>query len=183
MYRAVTSRALREGVSAEDGAALARLAERITFDLNPSVYPSELSVDGGPPEPDVTSPEVESTVSRVARHPEVRAVLRAEQRRLCAGGGVVEGRDIGTVVAPRAEAKIFLEADEAARIARRTDERRIGRDEVGPALSARDALDARTNPLEPAEDAVAMDTTDMDPETVFRTCLVIVRERLAGRRR
>ena len=183
MYRALTLEAARQDVDADDGPGLARLAERMTFDLNASLRPPELSIDGGPPDPGLTSPEVESRVSLVARHPEVRSIMRAEQQRLSAGGGVVEGRDIGTVVAPHAEAKIFLEADEAERIARRTHERRITPDEIAQALSARDTFDAHTNPPEPAEDAVAIDTTEMDPESVFETSLAVIRARLAERGR
>jgi cytidylate kinase len=181
MYRALTLQALRRGFDPGDGPALAGLAEAITFDLNASLKPPELVIDGTAPGPELAAPEVESTVSAVARHPEVRAALRAEQRRLCRGGGVVEGRDIGTVVAPDAEVKIFLGAEEAERIARRTSERRVVPDEVGRALSTRDALDATTNPLEPAKDAVAIDTTAMDAEAVFRTALAIVRSRLGER--
>ncbi len=178
MYRALAMRALREGVDLQDGPGLASLAGRMTFDLDSSVRPPALSIDGGVPDASLTSPEVESNVSIAARHPEVRAVLRAEQRRLCERGGVVEGRDIGTVVAPQADAKIFLKAEEAERIARRTSERRVVTHEVGRALSARDELDARTNPLEPAEDAIEIDTTRMSPDGVFETALALVRARL-----
>lgn len=180
MYRALALRALREGIDLDDGPGLAAIARRMTFDLDPSVHPPALSIDGGAPDASLTSPEVESNVSIVARHPEVRAVLRAEQRRLCEQGGVVEGRDIGTVVAPKADAKIFLKAEEAERIARRTSERTIVLEEVGRALSTRDELDARTNPLEPAADAVEIDTTLMSPDAVFETALALVRDRLEG---
>jgi cytidylate kinase len=179
MYRAVTLKALREGLDVDDGPGLAELARRLTFDLSTSVRPSQLTIDGSDPEPDLTSPEVESNVSAVSRHPEVRAVLRAEQQRLCKSGGVVEGRDIGTVVAPSAQAKIFLEADESARVARRTTERDWDARVVARALSERDSSDSRTNPLAPAEDAVAIDTTLMGPDDVFRTALAVVRARLA----
>jgi cytidylate kinase len=183
MYRGLTLRALREGVDTDDGGALGALARRMTFDLNANLRPAELRIDGAAPNPGVTSPEVESRVSRVARHPEVREVLRAEQQRLSDPGAVVEGRDIGTVVAPGADAKIYLEAAVSERIARRTDERRVTPDEVGPALSARDALDATTTPAEPASDAVAIDTTRMDPERVFEAALEVIRARLAERAR
>ncbi len=183
MYRALTLEAVRRGVDPEDGPELARLAAEMTFDLDASLRPAELSVDGRPPAAELSSAEVESRVSRVARHPEVRAALCREQRRMSQGGGVVEGRDIGTVVAPGADAKIYLQAEESERIARRIDERPTPRDETGRALSARDALDARTNRPEPAADAVAIDTTGMDRETVFRTALAAVRARLGERGR
>jgi cytidylate kinase len=180
MYRAVTRRALRRGIDLEDGVALGRLAREITFDLDSSVRPPELAIDGEAPDPDLTSPEVESRVSAVARHPQVREVLRAEQRRLSADGGVVEGRDIGTVVAPDADLKIFLQADESERIARRATERSVVAREVGEALSARDELDALTNPLEPASDAVSLDTTGRGPDDVFEAALALALTRIRG---
>jgi cytidylate kinase len=181
MYRALTLRGLRDRVHPDDGPALAALAAGMTFDLNTSVRPPELSIEGEEAGPALTSPEVETTVSRVARHPEVRAVLRAEQRRLIEGGGVVEGRDIGTIVAPNADVKIFLQARESERIARRTSERRRTRREVGRALSARDALDAGTNPLEPARDAVPIDTTALGTDAVFEAALAIVHAAMGER--
>jgi cytidylate kinase len=180
MYRALTLRALREGVDTEDGPALAVLAERMTFDLDASLRPPELAIEGDAPEDELTSRAVEERVSRVARHPEVRAVLRAQQRRLCEEGGVVEGRDIGAVVAPEADAKLFLRAEESERAERRASERRAVVGEVGRAISDRDELDASTNPLEPAEGAVAIDTTDLDADAVFERALAIVRSRLRG---
>jgi cytidylate kinase len=177
MYRALTLRAPAAGVDADDGPGLAALAREMKFDLDLSLRPPELTIDGSAPDPDVTSPEVESRVSHVARHPEVREVLRAEQRRLAAGGAVVEGRDIGTIVAPAADVKLFLGADERERIARRTTERPDDVAEVGRELSRRDALDAGTNPLVPAADAVAIDTTGMDPDAVFELALSLIRSR------
>jgi cytidylate kinase len=151
------------------------------FDLDPTVRPVQLVIEGERPDPNLMSPEVESTVSLVARHPEVREVLRAEQRRLSQGGGVVEGRDIGTVVSPDADVKLFLQAAETERIARRSHERGDHAEPVGRALSERDALDARTNPLEPAADAVAIDTTGVEADATFEEALGVVRARLRER--
>jgi cytidylate kinase len=152
MYRALALRALRDGVDVDDAPGLARLARELTFDLDSSLRPPELRIDGLAPGEDLRSLEVESIVSRVARHPEVRAELRREQQRLCEGGGVVEGRDIGTVVARDADVKLFVHAEEEERVARRLDERGPGDPKAGPskiaqALSDRDALDAKTTPL------------------------------------
>jgi cytidylate kinase len=183
MYRALTLEAIRRGVDPADGPALAALASRLRFDLDARVRPAELVIDGERPNPTLMSPEVESTVSLVARHPEVREVLRAEQRRLSAGGGVVEGRDIGTVVAPDADVKLFLEAAETERIARRSQERADHAEPVGRALMARDALDAGTNPLEPAADAVAIDTTGVQAGATFEEALGVIRARLQERPR
>lgn len=179
MYRALTRRAIQEGVDADDGPALARLAAEIRFDLDRSVEPATLRVDGHPPGVELASSEVESSVSRVARHPEVRAVLRAEQRRLGRDGGVLEGRDIGSVVFPDATLKLYLQADPQARAARRAQEREAGEGgrAVGERLEARDALDARVNPFVPPEDAVVIDTTSLDAGQVLARALELVRRR------
>lgn len=182
MYRALTLEALHTGLDLDDGPDLGALARRMRFELNSMVRPPELLIDGAEPDTDLASPSVESSVSHVARHLEVRAVLRAEQRRLAAHGGVVEGRDIGTVVLPGADAKIFLEAAQSERVARRTQERSGRPEHTGAALAARDAMDARTNPLEPAPDAVPIDTTRLDADGVFEAALAIVRDALERRR-
>lgn len=177
MYRALALRAAREAVDPDDAGALQALARSMRFDLDPTVVPPVLRVDGRLPGDELTSVQVESTVSRVARHPEVRAVLRAEQRRLGEGGAVMEGRDIGTVVAPDAPLKLFLEAHPEERVERRALERDVHASEVAESLEARDSLDARTNPLEPAPDAVVIDTTDLEPDETLGRALELARER------
>ena len=177
MYRALALRAHRRGVSPDDARALGRIARAIGFDLDSSVRPPELRIDGEPPEADLTSPEVESSVSAVARHPEVRAVLRQEQRRLAAGGAVMEGRDIGSVVAPDAPLKLFLEAHPEERVGRRALERAGDPEWIAEALGTRDEQDARTNPFVPAPDAVVLDTTELTPDEVARRALALARER------
>jgi len=177
MYRALALRAHRDGVAPDEADALERLARGMRFELDRSVRPPELTIDGEPPSETLTSPEVESSVSVVARHPEVRAVLRAEQRRLAADGAVMEGRDIGTVVAPGAPLKIFLEANPVERADRRALEREDDPARIAEALGTRDELDARTNPLEPAPDAVVLDTTGLAAADVVRRALELVRER------
>ena len=183
MYRALTLRALRRGVDPDDADGLAALAREITFDLDWRVRPPELTIDGSRASEQLQSADVESTVSRVARHPHVREVLRAEQRRLSERGGVVEGRDIGTVVAPHADVKLYLQAAQSERISRRINERSEPAEPLGEALSARDALDAATNPLRPAGDAVAIDTTGMTSDQVYEKALATTRARLAQRGR
>jgi cytidylate kinase len=177
MYRALALRAHRAGVPADDRGALERLAHGMRFELDRSDRPPELRIDGEPPEAALTSPEVESSVSAVARHPEVRDALRAEQRRLAAGGAVMEGRDIGTVVVPDAPLKVFLEAHPEERADRRALERKDDPSRTAEALGTRDELDARTNPLEPAPDAVVLDTTGLAPGDVVLRVLQLVRER------
>jgi cytidylate kinase len=164
-------------VSQDDAEGLERLALRIGFDLDSSVRPPELAIDGELSEPALTSPEVESSVSAVSRHPEVRAVLRAEQRRLAAEGAVMEGRDIGTVVTPEAPLKLFLEAHPHERVGRRALEREDDPGRIAEALGTRDDQDARTNPLVPAPDAVVLDTTGLSPDEVVERALALVRER------
>jgi cytidylate kinase len=178
MYRALALSAARQEVDPDDAAGLETLARRLTFDLDRSLEPPSLLIDGSPPGAGLTSPEVESTVSRVARHPEVRAVLRDAQRRLIAEGAVVEGRDIGAVVAPDAEVKIYLEADTAERVSRRAAERTAEPDAVAGALARRDHADAETNPFVPAHDAVAIDTSEMDADEVFLAALAVARAAL-----
>jgi CMP/dCMP kinase len=184
MYRALTLQALQRGVDPDDAEGLAALAREITFDMDWRVRPPELTIDGSRASEQLQSADVESRVSRVAGHSHVREALRAEQRRLSRRGGVVEGRDIGTVVAPHADVKLYLQAAQSERISRRINERSAPAEPVGDALSARDALDARTNPLRPADDAVAIDTTGMTSDEVYEKALATIRARLAreGRR-
>ena len=89
----------------------------------------------------------------------------------------MEGRDIGTIVAPDAPLKLFLEAHREERVERLAQEREAGAGAVAEALEARDALDARTNPLVPAVDAVTIDTTDLEPEQTLARALELARER------
>jgi cytidylate kinase len=117
-------------------------------------------------------------VSAVARHPEVRAVMRAEQRRLGARGAVIEGRDIGTHVFPDADVKVFLHAEAGERAVRRQTERGTVNPALAEALSRRDAQDAKTNPLVPAHDARVVDTTGRDLDDVFDEVLAMVRAAL-----
>jgi CMP/dCMP kinase len=171
MYRSVAARALNEGQDPSDAEALGRLASELRF----SIDAGALRVDDGVSLEELTSPEVESVVSLVSRHPEVRSILRAEQRRLGAAGSVMEGRDIGTVVFPDADVKIFLLADRDERAARRQSERGDEDPSLAEALERRDALDSRTNPLVPAPDAHALDTTGKGPREVLAEALDLVR--------
>src|SRR5262245_58984282 len=156
MYRAVAEAALRGGIDPSDGEALRRLAESMQFGFGGD-GPASLWIDGRPPAAEQESPEVEASVSQVASHPPVRALLRQAQRDLGGRGAVMEGRDISTVVFPDALVKIFVTASAEVRAARRGSER--GDAAAGSAIERRDRLDARTNPLEPAEGAVVIDST------------------------
>jgi cytidylate kinase len=181
MYRALTLAALRREVDVEDAVTLTMLVDTLDFTLSPPGYsdePGELWIDGAPPPEGLGSAEVEANVSAVAKHPEVRAVMRAAQRALGEGGAVMEGRDIGTAVFPDAPVKIFLVAEAQERAGRRVEER--GAEEVAGALHERDRRDARVNPLVPAEDAVVIDTSDLDVDGTLRAALAIIAERAPG---
>ncbi len=176
MYRGLAAAALRRGVEPTDGAGLAALFSGMKFEISRSEDPPALWIDGAPPSPDLATPQVEGCVSLVSSHAAVRTLMREEQRRLGADGGVMEGRDIGSAVAPDASVKIYLVAAEDERVVRRTLERE-GADPTGTgeALRTRDALDSEVNPFVPAQDAALIDTTGRDPEDVFGEALALVR--------
>ena len=166
MYRAVAREALQRGLDPSSGEDLARAARELRFSLDDGSPPG-LLIDGVPPGPELSSGEVEAIVSSVSRHPEVRAVLREAQRRLGASGAVMEGRDIGTVVFPDADVKVFLLAAGEERVSRRRLERGEDDPALADALQRRDALDARTTPFVPAPDAFVVDTTERGPHEVL----------------
>jgi cytidylate kinase len=178
MYRALTLAARRREVEVEDVDALIRLFETLDFALSPLRSPDEpreLWIDGAPPTEELESADVETHVSAVATHPRVRAVMRAAQRALGEGGAVMEGRDIGSAVFPDARVKMFLVAELQERAGRRVEER--GFEDVAGALHERDRRDARVNPFVPAEDAVVIDTSDLDVDGTLQAALAIVAER------
>jgi len=178
MYRALTLAAYRAEVDVEDADGLARLMGTLQFTLSPAQPPGvsqELWIDDAPPSEELESADVEAHVSSVARHPEVRAAMRAAQRALGEGGAVMEGRDIGSAVFPDAPVKVFLVAAPQERAGRRLEER--GAAEVAGALLERDRRDARVNPFVPAEDAVVIDTSDLDVIGTLRAALTVVAER------
>jgi cytidylate kinase len=180
MYRAVAAEGLRRGIGPDDGEGLAEVSRRLRFGLTRVEGVLSLEIEGAPPDESLVDEAVEAVVSRVASHPEVRAVLRDAQRRLGAGGAVMEGRDIGTVVFPDATVKIFLEAVEAERAARRVRERGRTQGGVGiaRALGDRDREDSRVSPLVPAPDAIVVDTTGMDPDEAYARVFKAVEEKL-----
>jgi CMP/dCMP kinase len=174
MYRALTWLAMQRSLDLGDAEGLARLAreQSVLFSEDERVW------IGGT---DVTSSIRETRVDRmvpvVARHPAVREVMRERQRELGNDGDVViEGRDIGTVVAPDAEVKVFLVADREERAKRRIAERPgIGADALATDLRLRDESDAAR--MRPAPDAIEIDTTDLQVEDVVDRIEALVRER------
>jgi CMP/dCMP kinase len=162
MYRALTWLALEDGIDLEDGSALGALARDnpITFDGD-RVFVRDGDVTGV-----IRGPRIDRVVSTVARHPEVRLVMRERQRELAqAGDAVIEGRDIGTVVCPDADVKVYLYAQSAERARRRVAERpEIGPEALATDLRLRDERDAAN--MQPADDAEMIDTTDLTVEDV-----------------
>jgi CMP/dCMP kinase len=174
-YRAVALLALREDADLEDRRTLAALAGRVGLDAEGTL------VDGGfVAEEKLRTPEVSAAASRVSAHPEVRRVLLGVQRSAAArakqeGGAVVEGRDIGTVVLPDADLKIFLSASAEERARRRAQQ--TGRegelDRIRRAIDTRDRRDSEreASPLKAAPDAVVLDTTALSLEEVVAKVL------------
>ena len=178
MYRALTLAALDAGLDPDDGPSLAGLMSRLRFGLS-NGDPPEIEVEGSPASPALESERVEAAVSHVARHPQVRALMREGQRALGMPSAVVEGRDIGTVVFPDAPLKFFLIAEPGTRVARRAEQRgATDQADVGVALRRRDARDARVNPFEPAPDAIVLDTSERTVGDTLDVAIEIVRDRM-----
>jgi CMP/dCMP kinase len=177
MYRSLTWLALQHGMPLGDGAPLGELAEEypVTFDREGRVFIDDTDVTSV-----IRQVRVDRMVPVVARHPEVREVMRERQRELAAeGNAVIEGRDIGTVVAPDAEVKVYLVADEAVRAARRKAERAdIGADALATDLKLRDQSDKTR--MQPAADAEQIDTTELDVDQVVARIEGLVRARSAA---
>jgi cytidylate kinase len=164
MYRAVTLAVLEAGIDPHDEPACVRIAEAATVEVEGGVT----RLDGRDVTTQIRGPEVTAAVSAVSAHAPLRRILVARQREWVArhGGGVVEGRDIGTVVFPDATIKVFLVAEDRERARRRQrDEQAANRPvdvaDVQDALTRRDTLDSSrvVSPLRPAEDALVIDTT------------------------
>jgi CMP/dCMP kinase len=174
-YRAAALLALREGVDLEDGSGLAALAKRVDLD------PDGASIDGERVlELDLRTPEVSAAASKVSTHAQLREVLLPVQRTAAErareqGGAVVEGRDIGTVVLPDAELKVYLSAAPEERARRRASQ--TGKegelDRIRAAIARRDRQDSEReiSPLKPAPDAVVLDTTSLTLEEVISEVL------------
>lgn len=164
MYRAVALAVLEAGIAPSDGEACARVAR----DVRVEVEQATTRLDGRDVSTLIRGPEVTAAVSEVSAHPALRDVLVARQRAWvdAHGGGVVEGRDIGTAVFPAAAVKVYLVAsdDERARRRQRDEEaaaRRVDVDAVRDAMARRDRHDATraSSPLRAADDAIVIDTT------------------------
>ena len=182
MYRAVGWKALREGVALDDEPAVAALADRATLETNEE----RVVIDGHDVTRAIRTPEIDRAATAVARLPRVREILVARQRSLGRGGGVVmEGRDIGTVVFPDADVKVYLDASAEERARRRANDpaHSGGQDTlvgVQRDLQARDRSDSTraVAPLAVADDAIYVDTTELAIDDVVERVMEIVRGKL-----
>ena len=187
MYRALTWKALATGMALEDGEALTRLAESFRLDVRQTSSGGSFQVDGVDVTARIRSPEISRAVPEVARVPGVRHALVELQRRIGTQGPIVaEGRDIGTVVFPAAQVKVFLEATLEERARRRREELLAKGleqplEELVEEIRARDAIDSEreASPLVKAADAFVLDTTGLSVEAQVEEVLRAVRVVLA----
>jgi len=184
MYRSIALKALRRGVALDAADSLTALASNTRIDLRAQDGGQQVFLDGEDVTSAIRTPEVAQAASKVAVVPGVRRVLVAEQRRAGGQGGVVmEGRDIGTVVFPDAELKIFLTASPETRAERRWREHQQKGDSIDLArtleeIRERDRRDRERedSPLVRAKDATVVDSTAMEPEEVARLVVMLARE-------
>ncbi|QSS98484.1 (d)CMP kinase [Pontibacillus sp. ALD_SL1] len=186
MYRALTYKAIKEGVSLEEETSLMNLLKDTTIDLQQSVEGQKVILDGKEVTLDIRTEQVTNQVSIVAKHGEVRHEMVKRQRELALKRGVVmDGRDIGTHVIPDAEVKIFLIASVQERAERRHKENlekgfSSDLEKLKDEIRRRDKLDSEreVSPLLKAEDAVEIDTTSLSITEVAEKILRVVHEKL-----
>jgi len=182
MYRAVGWKALHAGIALDDEGAVAALADASRIEVTETA----VTIDGVDVTRAIRTPDIDRAAAAVARLPQVRAGLVDRQRRLGAGGGIVmEGRDIGTVVFPDADVKVYLDASPDERARRRaSDAARTGGPtavaEVATMLTERDQLDRtrHASPLYAARDAKVVDTTGKSVDDVVREVMRVVADEL-----
>ena len=190
MYRALTLKALRERLDLDDERGLAGMARSTEIASDHQVGarpPYRVFMDGEDVTSAIRSREVSTHVSQVSSHPAVRTAMVRKQRLIAGKGGVVvEGRDVGTVVFPRADLKFFLTASTAERVQRRYREMRregyeVSLKTVQQEMVRRDRLDStrEVNPLRRAPDALLVDTTGMSASQVVNMLLRLARSRLS----
>jgi cytidylate kinase len=185
MYRALGLKARRKGVGLDTEDDLARMADETHIDLRNDDGKQKIYLDGADVTRDIRSPEVAQMASKIAQIPGVRRVLVAEQRRVGQLGGVVmEGRDIGTIVFPDADLKIYLTASPEVRAQRRWREHQQKGDDINLARTIEEVRDRdrrdierETSPLKRAEDAVLVDSTGMEAEDVSRLIILFAKRK------
>lgn len=189
MYRAVAFKAVQKGVDVFDDEAVSELAEKILIDIRPSHADDgrqfDVIIDGIDRSWDIRTPEVNQVVSEVSVYPRVRNAMTELQREIAKNGKIVMiGRDIGTVVLPHADMKIYLEASVEVRAQRRYIEelargKKVCLDEIADSLRHRDEIDSgrAVAPLRPAEDAIVVNTDDMTVFEVVEFILELIAKR------
>ena len=190
MYRAVTWAALHQGLDISDEAVITALAQRLDIDVLPPTTDDgrqyTILVDGQDVTWAIRDAEVEAGVSPVSAYPGVREALVAQQRRISAQGPVVMvGRDIGTVVVPDADLKLYLDARVKERALRRYREllqrgQEARLEDVLSAMQRRDDIDSgrAVSPLQPAHDAIVIDTSNLPIDQVLEVVEKLIRERI-----
>jgi CMP/dCMP kinase len=187
MYRALALKALEQQLPLDDEEAMRQLAQVTVFQLEPSGDGNRVLLDGRDVSQRIREADVTAAASRVSAHPAVRRLMVARQREVGASGGVVmEGREIGTVVFPAAEVKVFLDADPSVRAERRLLQNGSQSPEearrVQAEIAARDERDRTrvASPLVPAPDAVIMDSTHKSIDEVVEEVEKIVKRVASG---
>ena len=184
MYRALALKAIENDISFDDEAVLDELAHKTRIMLEPTVGGNRVLLDSRDVTQRIRETDVSDGASRVSIHPKVREWMVARQRELGTKGGIVmEGRDIGTKVFPDADVKVFLDADPVIREQRRIQQqqaRGATLDSMAAELRERDRRDrTRANsPLEPAKDAVILDSTALSEDEVLRRLEELVEQKL-----
>ncbi|WP_262285344.1 (d)CMP kinase [Micromonospora sp. MA102] len=181
MYRALTWAVLRSGVDLIDTESVAKVAGEADLRIGTDPQGYGVTVDGVDVAKEIRGPEVTGAVSAVAAVGAVRELLVARQRQMIADAGriVVEGRDIGSVVAPDADLKVYLTASESARAQRRSAEDAVDVAATAADLARRDKLDStrKVNPLQQAPDAVVLDTTELGIDEVVARLRALLTDR------
>ncbi|MBO0694045.1 MAG: (d)CMP kinase [Acidimicrobiaceae bacterium] len=175
MYRAVAFAAMRRGIDPTDTVPVARMTRDLELEVAEKV-----TVDGVDATIEIRSPEVTRAASAVATNPDVRTELVRRQREWAGvhGGGVIEGRDIGTVVFPSADLKVYLTAAEDERATRRSKEMlELHYDEVAADIARRDHTDStrEASPMAVADDAIRLDTTARSVDEVVESVVALAR--------
>jgi cytidylate kinase len=191
MYRALGLKAIESGVSPSDEAALLALARRSTIELEPTPQGNRVLLDGRDVSARIREADVTAAASQLSPHPPVREWMVQRQREMGARGGVImEGRDIGTVVFPNAEVKIFLDADSSVREERRVTQANAQDDphraeQLRKDMRERDLRDTtrQTAPLVAAADAIHIDSSRLNLEEVIARVEQIVEEKIRAQKK
>ena len=188
MYRAVTLAVLEKGIDPGDGGSITRLARDLDIDQTLKDHETRTHMNGRDVSDEIRLPAVTAVISRISSHPGLRRIMVEKQRQLAARGNVVmEGRDIGTVVIPDAEIKIFMEASLDERARRRLKELKAkgvetSLEEIRADINRRDELDASRSdsPLKAAADAVILDTSRLTVDEQVGFVLRLFKNRLSA---